>query len=286
MPFVFKKVEKAVASLIIVVFFFLLALVILIGKGTKFFDFKDSYLTVFNESYGLSGGQAVKYKGMNIGKIQRVELTDGDQFKLTLKILRKYRRLVRRDSVLKVSSSLLGSSSLVLMPSLTTNSLRLQPGSMIFSADMTMGREILEQVEAGAPKKEDLMYKVNRILDGVVEMTPQLTATVRNVRDITADIRDLTHALKSPNHSIGSLIYDRKNLYGRIDHIMESIDNSLSNVQILSAKLTETPDDLKQVILLVNDDLIELKSVLSGVKKLVGGGSKNVEMTIKSGDRE
>jgi len=263
-----------------------LAMVILIGKGNNLFEFKDSYYTVFNESYGLSSGQAVKYKGMKVGKIRKVDLTESDQFKLTIKILQKYRRLVRRDSVLKVSSSLLGSSSLVLMPPLTTNSLHLRPGSMIFSSDMKMGREILDEIEANSLKKEDLMYKVNRILDGVVEMTPQLTATARNVRHITADIRDLTHAMKSPNNSIGSLIFDRKKLYGRIDHIMESIDLSLSNVQILSSKLTDTPDSVKQMIVLLNDNLIELKSVLRGVKKLIGGGSKNVQMTIKSGDRE
>ncbi len=318
MPFTFKNAQKAVAVFSILGVFLLLATLILIGRGSDIFTFKDYYTTEFNEGYGLSPGQTIKYKGMTVGKIRSMALsTNEDKIRVIVWFNSDYRYLIRQDSVLKVQAALLGGASLVLLPAVDKNSPQLLPGSLILSSDMDKGQELMVKLAEIGPKKGDLTDKVKDILDYVSELRPVINNTLLNVRDSTGSLKTILESLKggektavsekviasldnvkvmtrnfkelseeimSRDNTIGAIVRDRKGLYKKIDNMIDSVDTSLKNVKTISEKFRDTPEDVKALTVLLRENLIELRKVLVNVKNFFGG-EKEADKNIKSGDR-
>ena len=317
MPFTFKNSQKAVAAFFLFGVLLLLAIMILIGKGSDVFTFKDTYFTYLEEGYSMTAGMAIKFKGFNVGKIKKLTLTPDERIRADVWILSDYRKLVRVDSVLKVQSSLLGGATLVLLPSLDPKSAPQPFDKPMLSSDDEKGQEIMAKLAEQNPNKSDLTASAKKVLDQVVDLMPVINSTLLNLRDstgsiktilgglkgtdtsavsdkllitleniklITKNVKDLTDAVNSKDNTVGAILYDNKALYRKIDSMLDSVDKSLKNVSALSDKFKDTPDDIKTLTSLLKDNLIELKKVLTGAKNLLGG-EKETDKTIKSGDR-
>jgi len=79
MPFTFNKFQKAVALFIVIGISLILVVLIFIIKGNNLFEKKVYYYTFLNQTYGLSSGSQIKYKGILIGKVKKLNLTKIDQ---------------------------------------------------------------------------------------------------------------------------------------------------------------------------------------------------------------
>ncbi len=281
MPFTFKSAQKAVAAFLLIGVFLFIAVLILIGKGSDLFTIKDYYITEFDEGYGLASGSAIRYKSIVIGKVRDLKLTSEDVIRVTVWFNSEYRYLIKQDSVLKVQSSIIGTSYLILVPSIDPKSMPLLPGSLILSSDMPEGRRLMEKLAGLTPvKKDDLNAMAQKILGNIDRLEPVINSSMYNLKSITAEVRDILSNINSEDTSIGAILKDKKGLYNKIDSMMASLDSVLKSVKTA----TDRPEDLRSIVILLRENLVELKSTLSGVKNLVGG-SKELETTIKAGER-
>lgn len=318
MPFTFKSAQKAVSIFLLAGLFLFLSVFFLIGKGSDLFTFKDTYYTELEEGYGLEQGMKIKYKNaVIVGRIKKLQLTENNKIHVEVTIFSDYRRLIREDSVLKVQSSLLGGATFALLPSLDPNAQPLLPGSEILSSDMAKGQEIMLKLSEASPKKDDLMQKVNDILAYVGELKPVINATLLNVRDSTGSLKsimgglqgtdrsllsdklmsslenlrsltrnfsELSAQINSEDNTIGAIIRDKKSLYRKIDAMISNVDSSLKNVRGMTENLSGSSNDIKALLALLQENLIESKKVLTGLKNVLGG-EKESDRTIRSGDR-
>ncbi len=279
MPFVFKRVQKVVAAFIIIALFLLIAVIVLIGKGSGLFERKDTYVTYLTSGHGVSSGQVITYKETPVGKVQKVELTSDDNIRITVSIERKYSyKLIHKDSVLKISGGgLLGGGGVMLISRMDTNAPFLQPGSMIFSSDMKEGQVIIAEYERNQPK-DDLMAKVDEILSMVANLDPLITSSLANVRDATGSLAKILGGLAGTDYSVVSsqLISS----LSKLNSIMDSLDSTMANVNNM------TESDLQQIMLLLKEDLIELKKVMQNLPFGIGTGTSTRPNTIQGGDRQ
>lgn len=272
MPFTFKNAQKAVAVFSLLGIFLLLAVVILIGKGSDVFTFKDTYYTILEEGYSMTSGLSIKYKGINIGKIKALTLSsNNDKIKVEIWINAEHRNLVKQDSVLKVQAGLLGGANLVLLPSIDKNSPMLIPGSLVLSSDMPKGQEIMLKLAELNPNKADLTAKVKDLLDYVADLKPVINSTMLNLRDTTGGLKDVMESMKGGSRT-------------KVSDMLDTANSSLRNLKTISEKLKDTPEDIKRLTVLLNDNLIELKKVMVNVNKILGT-EKETEKSIKSGGR-
>jgi phospholipid/cholesterol/gamma-HCH transport system substrate-binding protein len=293
MPFTFRKSEKLVAFFLITGFFLFIAMVLLIGRGSDIFSFKNRYYTILSETYGFTSGNQIKYKGMNIGKVTSVKLDNDENVKVEFYILRKYRHLIRENTVLKVQSGILGGANFILIPSTQSSDKLLADGSRVLSSDDEEGREILKNYEQSL-KKDDLTATAKKILDYVDSLRPVISETVNNIKDITANLKvvafnlkEVSFELNSTNNTIGGLIKDRKTLDRKLDSIIASIDKTLKNLNDISFKLKGSPEEIKSTIILLQQNLVESKKVLSGIKNILGGEKeKPLNLSPVMGERE
>ncbi len=292
MPFTFRARQKLVATFVVIGLILFIVTIILIGRGSYIFKFKDTYYSILNESYGFTSGSPIKYKGINIGKVKSVKLLSDETVRVDFFVLREYRNLIRENCVMKVQPTLLGSANFVLIEPSERSYRTIEPGNRVLSSDDIEGIAILEKFDKTMQKKEDLTATAKKILDNIDSLKPVINQTMYNVKEVTDSLKVLVNNLKelsfeisSTNNTIGSIIKDRKTLINKIDGLLATVDTTLRNVRDLSGKVQDIPSDIKSTMVLLQENLVESKKVLLGIKNFLGGEKEKKE-NFTLGDRE
>lgn len=283
--------------------FFMLVLSVLIIQGSDLIAFKQKHYTLFNDAHGFTGGTAIKYKGFNIGKIKSMNLTNDSQIRADIYFYKKFAYLLKKDSVLRIQSSLFGASSLVLITSPESKEILLKPKSLIYSSDMEEGQEILAKDAISSKSTDELTDKIKLILDDVHNLKPVLETTLINVSKtvdnanslvaglrgtqstkfsdqiltalantsaITHNIKTITEKLNSSDNSIGALINDPKILSGKIEKIMSNVEAVSEDLKHFSNNNLGNKKEIDKVIFLLKSNLIELENLLKSMENVFG----------------
>ena len=94
----FKGLEKKIGFFVIVAFLGIVLTVIAVGIQQDVFSPKTRLFIITDSGQDISEGMAVKLRGFNIGKVEKLELTDDARVKVTLSILRSHMQWVKSDS--------------------------------------------------------------------------------------------------------------------------------------------------------------------------------------------
>ncbi len=94
----FKGLEKKIGLFIIIALLGIVLTVIAVGIQQDVFSPKTRLFIVTDSGQDISEGMEVKLRGFNIGKVEKLELTDDARVKVTLSILRSHMQWVKSDS--------------------------------------------------------------------------------------------------------------------------------------------------------------------------------------------
>lgn len=302
MPFVFSKTQKLAAVFIVFGLIILMAIFAFIIKGNRTFEGKGHFYTFFEDSKGITVGSIIKYKGFSIGKVTKVMLLKDYRTRVDFVIYKEYLDLMRYDTVIKMSSSLLGSSGLTINFLQNQNSLLLPNNSEVLSSDMPMGQDILYKISENMPKQDDLASKAAQIIDMILELKPIINLTLLNLRDTTYELKVLASSLNGEgdsetakkilslldkvnivvdkaNSTIDSLSptlanlkdvsIDAKEITSKLKVDLPKITSDINNLTLKIDKLLKgidnLPSDLKEILELAKQNLVQLKYVLENI---------------------
>ena len=94
----FKGLEKKIGFFVIIALLGIVLTVAAVGIQQDVFSPKTRLFIVTDSGNEISEGMAVKLRGFNIGKVEKLELTDDARVKVTLSILRSHMKWVKSDS--------------------------------------------------------------------------------------------------------------------------------------------------------------------------------------------
>ena len=94
----FKGLEKKIGLFVIIALLGIVLTVVAVGFQQDVFSPKTRLFIVTDSGQDISEGMAVKLRGFNIGKVEKLELTDDARVKVTLSILRSHMKWVKSDS--------------------------------------------------------------------------------------------------------------------------------------------------------------------------------------------
>lgn len=295
MPFVFSKSQKLAAFFIIFGLILLIAIFAFIIKGNRTFERKGHYYTFFEDSKGITVGSSIKYKGFNIGKVTKVKLLSDYRTRVDFIVYKEYINLFRYDTVIKMSSSLLGSSGLSISFLTNSKALILPDKSEVLSSDMPLGQDILYKISENLPKQDDLTAKASQVIDMILELKPIINLTLINLRDTTYELKELTSSLNEGGNSetakklfslldkVNSIMdlltptlanfkdisIDAKNITTKLNADLPKILSDLSSIEYKIDKLLngieDLPEDIKELLELAKQNLIQLKYVIENI---------------------
>ncbi len=312
MPFVFSKYQKMAAFFIIFGLILLIAVMFFIAKGNRTFEKKGHFYTFFEDSKGIYVGSQIKFKGFVVGKVTKVTLLKDYRTRVDFVIYKEYLNLIRYDTVIKMSASLLGSSGLTISFIQSQNSLLLPNNSEVLSSDMKEGQDILIKISENLPKQDDLTAKATQVLDMIIDLKPLIYTILLNLRDTTIELKVLATSLNGKGdsetakqlfvilnkvNSTIDLLYptlenfkevsvDAKELTTKLKNDLPKITSDINNLTLKLDKLLVDikylPDDLKEILELAKKNLIQLKYVLENLP-LIPKNSSTTSTTVIQG---
>lgn len=188
----------------------------LIGNRQNLFGNTFQINAVFKNVNGLQKGNNVRYSGIDIGTVRDIEMTNDTTIVVNMIIQEKMRPHLRKNAIASI-----GSDGLV--------------GSMI--VNIVPGREEGPPISAG-----DQIASYSKI--GVKDMMSTLNVTNENAAILTADLLQVTEALKNGKGTFGRLLNDT----------------------LMSDNLLQTSANLKELSTQANIMLKQLNEIVANIE--------------------
>ena len=298
MSFKFKHLEKIVGFFLTLAILIAVAVVIMIGREQRWFEKQHIYTTKFISGESLSVGMEVQIKGIQTGEVKTVFLTEDNLIEVNFKVFQEYSGRIRKDSVVKKRTPLIGAKYLEVIPGESDLPV-LASGSYVWSEDTEEGKRILsERLRVDRPEQ------IQRILDNVEEMTYKLSADEEklmvvltkagefmgmlndekgDLNQILDHIEAITKSIVESEGSIGKMLYDEYELYEQITATMGNLSSMTANLDELSQMLADSSPEVKMAMQNVNRAMDNAIGLMHTIQNSVWlrSASKKTEQKLK-----
>lgn len=188
----FKGIEKKIGLFAIVAVVGILLTIVAIGINQDFFAAKTRLYFITDSAQGIESGMAVKLSGFKIGQVQKLELIDKAQVKVTLSVIDRYMPMVRTDSrARQVSEGVIGSNVIEITPGTATAAALTENSQIEFARERGLSQVVGDLYSEVVPLIEDMRRVVQRA-DSVIAQMP-------------ATLDKMDSALTSANRSFQNL---------------------------------------------------------------------------------
>ncbi len=212
--------------------FFILA-IYFIGNKQQMFGKTEHLKAVFNNVGGLQLGNNVRFSGINVGTVRRIEIINDSTISVDLQIDKAIFPHIKKDAIATI-----GSDGLV--------------GSVIIN--IIPGKGNMPAVKPG-----DVIQSSNRVRTD--DMLTTLNVTNQNAAQLTIDLLKITNEINQGKGTIGVLLKDTV--------MAKDLKATIHNLRVTSEKTSQTMDNLnKQIAALDNKDNVigVLKDTVVGNK--------------------
>lgn len=190
----------------------LLVAAYLIGNRQNMFSKTFNITAVFKNASGLQNGNNVRFSGINVGTVKKIEMVNDTTIKVHMIIAEKMQEHIKKDAV-----AMIGSDGLV--------------GSMLINIVPGTGNSPLI-------KEGDELASVSKI--ATQDMLSTLNVTNENAALLTADLLKVTQSLTRGKGTLGRLLNDT---------VMASdLQRTIANLKLVSNSANTTLSELNEMI--------------------------------------
>ncbi|HET7839571.1 MAG TPA: MlaD family protein [Rectinemataceae bacterium] len=251
MRFRIRHADRIVGLFVLLAAAGLVAGIILLGVNQRWFAKNYAYTTRFNSGAGVPPGTAIFMKGFQVGKIQRLKLTDDNMVDADFVIFDTYYRKATQNSVLELVTSPIGlGTQLLFHPG--KSAAQLPEGSFVPLADSEQGRALIEEELVDIPPKDDT---ITRLLASVNPLLENLGKTVVTVnRTLTELNRAIAGQTSSP---LGRIVSGTANTVEHVDQLVVGMKGQTATLVdqagALVESLTKVADNVEATTAAIRD---------------------------------
>lgn len=279
------KAQKFRLGIFISFFSLLLLGLIVMVVGNKLMEKQDSYYIHYTDTSvgGLKIGGAVNYHGIDIGRVDRIDIARDNIQKVVVTVSINAGTPIKQDVLATLSPvGITGLMKIELIGG-TNESPLLKPGGII-----TSGKSTLANLTG---KAEIIADKVEMVLNNLIQITN--SDNQKKLSDILANVDTLLAQNKEPINNtltnLDSITYylagvarSTNDITARINTILATgkIDSIITNTNKISADLAAA--DLSTLIQDLNATILEAKSTIQDVDITVLNSRQDLWDTIES----
>lgn len=209
----------------------LVAALYFIGNRQHIFSKNLDVYAVFQNVNGLQLGNNVRYSGINIGTVSKIEMIDEATIVIQMMVEEKTGAFIKKDAIATI-----GSDGLV--------------GSMV--VNILPGKENLRPIISG-----DTISTYSKI--GADDMLSTLNVTNENAALLTSDLLKITHKILEGEGALGALITDSllsKEIRTTLLNLKETTAGTNQLVSTLNYKFSKIDMQNSAVGVLLNDTVM------------------------------
>ena len=251
------------------------ALIVVASGGPGFLSARKTLVVVFRDAQGVRPGSSVRVAGLEVGRVDDVDLTEHEgslRAQVKLSIPASLAGKLRHNAQITIAASLTGQSTVSIV-SMGSSKVPLVNGEIIVGAESTVFDPILEQVGLGAEERKDISHTIGKLRQTVDDVSPRLrlildnaTATMGGVRETTDAVRpvveDFARRLEKSGPRLEATLASLEQLTSQTNEILAE---NRPNVQETLASVRDLSVNLRAILA---TDKVKIEKVLDGLDKL------------------
>lgn len=237
-----------------------------IGQKKFIFSKNIELFAVFENANGLKVGNNVRYSGVNIGTVDKIEMIEIGKIYVQMSLEKKTAAFIKKDAIASIGSDgLVGSMVLNILPGEKLNEKAVVNGDTILSQKKVGTDEMLATLnktnENAALLSADLLKITKEILEGKGTIGTLINDTIlsNNVRQTVIGLRKTSEeanlAIMKVNNIIAKINYDES-----AAALILSDTAAANQIKNILANLEKSSQDINKVTVNVNDYINEIKS--------------------------
>jgi len=263
----------------------LLAWLLITSQKTQ--NLFEEHITLYGSMDSIRAveeGTNIIISGLNIGTVSEINIDSSNNLIITMRILKKYQKLIRTDSVAELLSfkfALLGKSFIEISagsPELPV----LEDGSTLSIKESLNLGKLLAQVEPVIHTLHDSINRMNEILNAIEPK--QISQNIDNLQSISDDLKVVITQINKGKGLAGSVIYNedlQKDVLGSAANLKNITDKTLILVESLQQRVDEIPELTEKVKPLLDEADKTLKAT-QNIWPLSGSMPEDTKQTLTS----
>lgn len=236
---------------------FLIAALYLIGSNRNLFNQTFEVTATFYNVNGLTKGNNVRFSGIDVGTIKRVEITSDTSVRVTMIIENDVRQFIKKNSRASVGTDGLMGNKLVNISNISAaGSEVIEEGDMLLTIKPVETDEMLRTLDLTndnlyqiSNNLKKITQKVNNsnslwsllmdttLAQNVKQSISSIQTTAKNTEAFTRDLNYLARDLKTGKGIAGSLLYDTVS--------SATLKTGIQQLQEASQKMFQVTKDIK-----------------------------------------
>ena len=241
-------------------------------RGAKIFSGEYQYYAYYDDVQGLVESSPVQIKGMSVGRVSKILLTNGtDKVKVTLAVGKKTR--LPKGTVAKlVATDLLGTKAISLdlgdKPGLVDDKAVLpsEIESGIVDAISVEITPLLQDMRHAVSTLDSALVTINEVLD--VESRDNLKNSISNLDVAASNFSQLSERLNAESGQLASLIRNTNSITTNLVNNNERITRIITNAEITSKQLSQAP--IEKTVRDLNETIDQLQLVVNKISSKDG----------------
>jgi len=277
MKFRIRYADQLVGVFIIVALLSLIFVIFMLGRAQKWFSKTYEYKTYAMNASGLSRNMAVNCRGINIGNVKSLNLTDDNRVEVLFTIQDEFNDRARIGSLVEVAESPIGGlgARFIFYPGVGGP---LKEGDLVPMRDSPEGRDYLARGLAYIPFQEnaisDTISMVQSVLSDVQGVIGGLQVTIKglNVGPGEKADTDLGQTIANIQTITANLAADLANPNG-VRRILNGDGPTLDALESSIVSLSQTLRDIEKTAAILPRDLpvmlVKVWTTLSAVEDVL-----------------
>lgn len=266
----------------------LIAALYSIGKRQHIFSKNIALYASFGNVNGLILGNNVRYSGINVGTVSKIEMIDEDTITIQMMVEEKTARFMKKDAIASIGSDgLVGSMVVNIIPGKDAGARPVAAGDTIQSYSKIGADDMLSTLnttnENAALLTADLLKITNKILEGKGTLGALVTDTL-----LAQDLRQTVIALKETTNGTSAAIARINALIAKVDYdesaaaVLLSDTVAANQLRTLFSKLESSGRDINAITTNLDEYVREIKTGKGTVNYLTQDEVlvKNIDSTI------
>lgn len=237
-----------------------------IGQQKFMFSKNIQLYAVFENVNGLQLGNNVRYSGVNVGTVSKIEMTQVGMITIQMSVEEKTAHFLKKDAVASIGSDgLVGSMVVNILPGKNQDAKGVNSGDTILSSSKVGTDDMLSTLnktnENAALLTSDLLKITQQILEGKGTVGTLINDTIlaKNIQQTIIELRKTSEetglAISRINQIISKINYDES-----AAAVILSDTAAANQIKNILANLDKSSEDINKVTQNLNDYLSEIKS--------------------------
>ncbi|MDY6801786.1 MAG: MlaD family protein [Bacteroidota bacterium] len=192
-----------------------------IGSQSNIFGRNFTVSGVFNDISGLRVGNDVRFSGINIGTVSKVEIINDSLVRVDLSVQNDIKKFIRKDSKMEIGSEGLMGNKIVNIYSGSRHEEIIENGDYLETIEVVNIDNIIKQINTSSLNTTRITENLAEITDKInrgegifgkifadEDFSKNLSSIATNTANLTKNFTTITHKINHEKGTIGKLLSD------------------------------------------------------------------------------